>query len=93
MKCLVCEQETDRVRLRELPQKIPKKLVEEAMRLRVSPQPIPSELLEHDEIATRVPSCDRCDENVRSGAIVGDEIALRALTSERGRNWYLKLFL
>jgi hypothetical protein len=30
MKCLVCEQEKENVELRELPQRLPKKLIEEA---------------------------------------------------------------
>ena len=65
--------------LRELPQRIPMKLVEETVRSRLLPRPIPSELLEHDAVAVRAPVCDPCDGKVRSGRIGGDEIALRAL--------------
>lgn len=79
MKCLVCEQESDSVGLRELPWKIPRKMVEDAVRSRLLTRPIPSEILEQDEIAMNAPLCDRCDDTVRSGEIGSDEIALRGL--------------
>ena len=79
MKCLVCRQESENVELKELPQRIPRKLVEEAARSRLLPRPIPSSLLERDEIAVRAPLCAPCCAKVRSGEIGGDEIALRAL--------------
>ena len=55
--------------MRELPWKIPKKMVEEAVRSRLLPRPIPSEVLEQDEIAKGAPLCDPCGEKVRSGEI------------------------
>lgn len=79
MECLICEQESDSVGMKELPQRIPRRLMEEAAKSRLLLRPIPSELLEQDEMAMRAPLCDECNAKVRSGEIVGEEIGLRAL--------------